>query len=136
MTLDADIDSFLSGAVFAVAGASSDRRKYGNKILRCYWQDDRVAYPVNPRGGIIEGQPSYPRLADVPASVHGVSLITQPAVSAQVVDEALSLGIRHLWFQPGSEDDAAIARARAAGATVIADGACLLVVLGYREGDR
>ena len=51
-----------------------------------------------------------------------------------MVDEAIEAGVEHLWFQPGAEDEQAIERAQEAGLSVIADGACLLVVLGYREG--
>jgi pheromone shutdown protein TraB len=36
-------------------------------------------------------------------------------------------------MQPGAESKAAVAAAQAAGLNVIADGSCLLVVLGYRE---
>jgi hypothetical protein len=36
-------------------------------------------------------------------------------------------------MQPGAESEDAIAACRAAGLDVIADGSCVLVVLGYRE---
>jgi hypothetical protein len=36
-------------------------------------------------------------------------------------------------MQPGAESQRAIATCEAAGINVIADGSCLLVVLGYRE---
>lgn len=131
--LDAQIDAFLAGSPFAVAGASAARHKYGNRVLRCYWQRQRVAYPINPHRSEVEGKPCYPTLAEVPAPIHGVSLITQPAVSIDIVDQALALGIQHFWFQPGAEHPTALERARAAGANVIAGGPCILVVLGYRE---
>jgi predicted CoA-binding protein len=133
MSIDDDIDSFLAGSTFAVAGASQSRRKYGNKVLRCYRQHGRRVFPVNPNRTTIEGEPCYARLRDLPEGVHGVSLITQPTVSATVVDEALELGVRHFWFQPGAEHAGAIERARAAGAVVIGNGPCLLVVLGYDD---
>ena len=47
--------------------------------------------------------------------------------------EAVALGIRHLWMQPGAESDAAVEAAREAGVNVIAGGPCILVTLGYRE---
>ena len=39
------IEAFLEGAAFAVVGASANRDKYGNKILRCYLQHGRQAIP-------------------------------------------------------------------------------------------
>jgi predicted CoA-binding protein len=50
-----------------------------------------------------------------------------------VVEQAIAKGIRHLWMQPGAQSASAIAAAEAAGLDVIADGSCILVVMGYRE---
>ncbi len=127
------IDAFLAGGPFAVAGASADRSKYGNKVLRCYLQNGRTVYPVNPRGGTVEGVACARSLDEISEPVHGLSIITPPFVTEQVVAEAVALGIRHLWMQPGAESDAAIALAESSGVSVIADGSCLLVVLGFRE---
>lgn len=130
-SLDSDISAFLAGSRFAVAGASASRQKFGNRVLRCYWQHGRIAYPVNPTAREIEGVVSHPTLAALPESVHGVSLITQPAISERVINEGLALGIRKFWFQPGSEHPGAIERAREADSIVIAGGPCILVVLGF-----
>jgi predicted CoA-binding protein len=127
------IESFLAGKRFAVVGASANREKYGNKVLRVYQQNKRDVVPVNPAGGEIEGLESYPDLAAVPGTIDGVSIITPPAVTEKVVDQALELGIRHIWMQPGAESAAAIQRAEAAGANIIAGGPCVLVALRYRE---
>ena len=134
MDESARIQAFLSDGPFAVAGASTARHKYGNKVLRCYQQHGLEVYALNPRESEVEGAPAAASLADLPAQVRSLSLVTPPAISAQVVDEAIEAGVEHLWFQPGAEDEQAIERAQEAGLSVIADGACLLVVLGYREG--
>ena len=128
-----DIDAFLDGTPFAVVGASTNRAKYGNKVLRCYLQNGREAHPINPHAKEIEGVACAASLSDLSERPHAVSIITPPEVTGAVVDEALELGIEHLWMQPGAENDEAIERARAAGVNVIAHGPCLLVVLGYRE---
>lgn len=127
------VQDFLAGSKFAVVGASKDRSKYGNKVLRCYMQHGRTVYPVHPAADVIEGLPVSANLSSLPEPVHGVSIITPPAVTEAVVDEAIQLGIKHLWMQPGAESPSAIARAEAAGIDVIANGPCLLVVLGYGE---
>ncbi len=128
-----NVDEFFEGRAFAVAGASNDRRKFGNKVLRCYWDNGRVAYPVNPNQTTIEGQPCYPDLGSLPGPVHGVSLITPPEVSEQIVDDAAAAGITRLWFQPGAESPRALAKARARGMQVIAGGPCVLVTLPGRS---
>lgn len=127
------IDTFLAGSAFAVVGASSNRDKYGNKILRCYLQHGRRAIPVNPGHSEIEGEPCFEMLSDLCTMVHGVSIITPPEVTDRVIEEIIELGIQNVWMQPGAETPWAIARAREAGINCIAGGACLLVVLGYND---
>ncbi len=77
--VDRDISGFLAGAPFAVAGASASREKYGNIVLRRYWQAGRIAYPVNPTATSIEGAPCFPNLSALPEPVHAVSIVTPPA---------------------------------------------------------
>jgi len=131
--MDDSIQEFLRGDVFAVVGASCDRSKYGNKVLRCYGQHGLRAIPVNPRESEVEGMECAADLSSVAESIHGVSIITPPAVTEQVVEDAAACGIRHVWMQPGAESARAVSRAEELGLNVIAGGPCLLVVLGYRE---
>ena len=63
----------------------------------------------------------------------GVSIITPPDITERIVDDAIRLGIGHLWIQPGAASDRAAARAADAGINVISGGPCILVVLGYHE---
>jgi len=135
MHLETQIADFLSCQNFAVVGASADRHKYGNKIFRCYLQNDRKAVPVNPNVDVVEGVPTVASLSRMNPPADAVSVITQPAVTEQVVEEAVRLGVQHVWMQPGAESAAAVAACKDAGINVIHGGPCLLVVLGYRESD-
>lgn len=127
------IEAFLKGSAFAVVGASANREKYGNKVLRCYMQHDLRAVPVHPVLAEVEGEPCFEQLSDLCTMVHGVSIITPPEVTNQIIEEIIELGIKHVWMQPGAESKQAIARAEEAGINCIAGGPCLLVVLGYRD---
>jgi len=129
------IESFLAQKRFAVVGASQDRSKYGNKVLRVYQQNDRDVVPINPNATEIEGVTAYADLASVPDTIDAVSIITPPAVTERVVEAAIARGIKHIWMQPGAESQKAIKAAEAAGANVIAGGPCILVALHYRESD-
>jgi predicted CoA-binding protein len=131
--LQAQIDAFLGSPAFGVAGASTAREKYGNKVLRCYLQHGRKAIPVHPREPAIEGVTCVASVAELPPEVKSLSVITPPAVTEQVVEQAIARGIQHVWMQPGAESPKAVARCREAGVNVIADGTCLLVVMGYHE---
>lgn len=134
MTSRHDIEQFLAVGSFAVVGASSDRGKYGNKVLRCYAQHGYPVVGVNPRAERIEGLPCYSSLVRVPGPPRAVSVVAPPGVARSIVADAASAGVRHLWFQPGAEDVEALAEARQQGLAVIADGPCLLVALGFRDG--
>ncbi len=133
MSQQQQIDAFLAGRPHAVVGASTNREKYGNKVLRAYLQNDRPVYPINPRADEIEGQKCYADLASLPEPVHGLSIITPSKITERVVEEAATAGIKHLWMQPGAESEAAIERAQQLGMNVIAGGPCILVTLRYRE---
>ena len=127
------ISRFLASPAFGVVGASPRRHKYGNKVLRCYQQNGRRAIPVNPREPVIEGAACVRSVADLPDDVKSISVITPPAITERVVEEAARKGIENVWMQPGAESEQAIATCETAGINVIADGSCVLVVLGYRE---
>jgi predicted CoA-binding protein len=133
MTINEQIDAFLEGKVFAVVGASKDRNKYGNKVLRCYLQHGLKVYAVNPKETEIEGQVCVPDLASLPEPVHGVSVITPPHITETIVAQAAEVGIQHVWMQPGAESERALDLGDELGLNVIGDGSCLLVVLGYKE---
>jgi predicted CoA-binding protein len=127
------IERFLESPAFGVVGASPRRHKYGNKVLRCYQQNGRRAIPINPREQQIEGAACVASVLDLPDDVKSISIITPPMVTERVVEQAIQKGIKHVWMQPGAESARAAAACRAAGINVIADGSCVLVVLGYRE---
>ncbi len=127
------IARFLESPAFGVVGASSRRHKYGNKVLRCYRQNGRRAIPVNPNEQVVEGLACVPSVLDLPDEVKSISVITPPAVTERIVADAIAKGIENVWMQPGAESSASIEACLAAGINVIADGSCVLVVLGYRE---
>lgn len=126
------IDVFFQSEAFGVVGASTDRHKYGNKVLRIYQQKGLRAIPVNPKEREIEGISCVSSVTELPDEVKSISVITPPQVTEQVVELAAGRGIRNIWMQPGAESDAAVEACRRHGINVIADGSCILVVLGSR----
>lgn len=135
-SLQKNIEQFLNGSPHAVVGASADRGKYGNKVLRAYMQHGRAVIAVNPHEAVIEGLAAVKTLEEVGKPVHGISIITPPAVTTEIVHSAIRLGIKNIWMQPGAESDEAVDEAMDAGLNVIAGGPCILVVMGYRESWR
>ncbi len=123
------IESFFEAKTFAVAGASIEPHKYGNQVFRTLLLAKRETYPLNPKRGFVEGHQAYAKLAELPVVPESLSIITPPEVTRQVVDDAISIGVKHIWMQPGAEDEDAAEAARKAGINVIDDGSCVLVLL-------
>ena len=129
------IEQFMLSPTFAVAGASTNRDKYGNKVLRCFKQNNYPVIAINPRAKEIEGLSCVNSVLDLPDNVDSLSIITPPKITEQVVQQAITKGIKNIWMQPGAESAAAIDQCKKNGINIIADGSCLLVVLHYHEHD-
>lgn len=110
----------------AVVGASNDPSKYGNVIVRDLAGKGYTVLPVNPREREIAGLPAYPNLAAVPGPVHIVNVVTPPAVTRRVLEEAATLGLPAVWLQDGSYDDAALEAAAQAPFRTVYE-ACIMV---------
>ena len=88
----------------AILGASADRAKFGNKSLRAHAQAGYDVYPVNPKGGVIEGRPVYRSLADIPlAHLDRVSIYLPPPVALAALEDIAAKGAGEVWFNPGSD---------------------------------
>lgn len=118
----------------AILGASADRSKYGNISVRAHLQQGFDVYPVNPKGGQIEGLPVYASLGDVPVErFDRVSVYLPPAVVLKLLPEIARKGCDQLWLNPGSESDEVVEAARQMGLEPII--ACSIVGVGLRPGD-
>lgn len=124
-----NIEEFLKASTFAVAGASKDQAKYGNKVFRALVVSRRQVYPLNPTTSEVEGHPAYASIADIPVVPESLSIVTPPHVTRQVIQQAIAAGVKNVWMRPGSEDNQASQVAREAGLNVIDDGSCILVLL-------
>jgi predicted CoA-binding protein len=120
---------FLAAKNFAVAGASRDRSKYGNKVFQALIASGRTVYPLNPSAPEVEGHPAYATIADLSEVPESLSVVTPPLVTRQVIQQAIAAGVKNIWMQSGAEDSQGSKLAREAGLNVIDDGSCVLVLL-------
>ncbi len=124
-----NIEEFLKASAFAVAGASRDRSKYGNRVLRALLASSRTVYPLNPTAPEVEGQTAYASLADLPVVPESLSIVTPPHITREIIQQAIAAGVKNIWMQPGEEDAEGSQAAREAELNVIDDGSCVLVLL-------
>jgi predicted CoA-binding protein len=112
----------------AIIGASSDRRKFGNRALRAFQRQGFTVIPINPNEPEVEGLKTYPSVLDVPGPIDMATFYVQPDVGEIVIEQVAAKGIQEVWLNPGSESDALIARARALRIKPIV--ACSIVGIG------
>jgi len=84
--------------------------------------------PINPGHEKVLGEQSYATLADAARehTIDVVDVFRRSEHAGAVVDEAIALHPRLIWLQQGVMDEAAAARAAAAGIPIVMD-ACLAV---------
>jgi len=110
----------------AVVGLSPKPHRDSHRIARYLLDRGYEVVPVYPREDEILGLRVYRRVEDIPGGVHIVDVFRRSEHLSQVVDDALAARAPALWFQLGCIDEAAAARATAAGATVVMD-RCIMV---------
>ena len=106
----------------AVVGASAKKGGVGNDVLVNLIKDFKGSiYPVNPKGGEIEGLTAYTSLAEIPGEVDLVVVLVNAKFVPGVVDEAIAkkakaMVIISAGFKETSHEGAEIEKAMAAKA--------------------
>jgi len=105
----------------AVVGASPRRERPSHRVMAYLQRRGYRTIPVNPNAadGAINGERCYASLAEVPEVIDMVDVFRRTEVAGGVVDEAIAKGAKVVWMQLGVRDDAAAARAKAAGLKVV-----------------
>ena len=115
-------DLLLRTRRIAVVGASDRTDRPSHGVFRFLLDRGYAAVPVNPAldGRPVHGIPALASLAEA-APLDMVDVFRRSAEAGAVVDEAIRLGAKSVWLQLGVVDEAAAARARAAGVAIVMD---------------
>jgi uncharacterized protein len=119
--------------VVAVIGASSDRRKFGNKAFRAFLRRGYTVVPVNPNEPEVEGTKTFAAVTDIPGHVHMATFYVPPEVGVRVLDDVAKKGVKEIWLNPGADAPEVIARARALGLQPTV--ACSIIGIGESPAD-
>lgn len=114
----------------AIIGASTDRKKYGNKAVRAFRDGGWTVYPVNAKADEVEGIKAYKSIKEVPVPLDRVSMYVPPAVGKTMLDDIQAMNPGELFFNPGSEDAEVLEEAKGRGLNAI--NACSIVNIGLR----
>lgn len=117
MTERETIDAVLGMPTWAVVGWSPDPRRDSHGVAAFLEVRGRRVLRVNPMAPEADA-PDLGSLGEVPDVVDVFRRADQAGAH---VDEAITIGARAVWMQLGVIDEAAAARARAAGLLVVMD---------------
>jgi predicted CoA-binding protein len=96
--LDTLVKDFLANERIAVVGVSDQRETGCNLAYRKFKENGYAVSAVNPRITSFEGDPVYPDLHSIPEKPEAVFILTKPAVTEQIVQQCVDLGIKHVWM--------------------------------------
>ena len=117
----------------AVVGASTDRRKFGNKGTRAFIEAGWRVFPVNPNDSEVETLPTFATVADIPGPLDVVSLYVPPAVGLKLLPGIATKAPAEIWLNPGAESRELLAAAADLGLRTVQT--CSIIAVGYRPAD-
>jgi predicted CoA-binding protein len=118
------------GKTIAIVGASTDRKKYGNKAVRAFRDGGWTVYPVNPKADEVEGLRCYRSLGEVPEAIDRVSMYVPASAGLSMLDDIAAKRPAEFFLNPGSESPELVQAAQAKGLNPIL--ACSIVNIGLR----
>ena len=92
-------------ATIALIGASNDKEKYGNKIYRDLRSKGYNVTPINPKEEKIEGDKAYVSIEQMEKLPDIANFVVPPSIAIKIAQNIVDLGVKYLWFQPGSESN-------------------------------
>jgi hypothetical protein len=107
--------------VIAVVGLSADWYRPSYFAAKYMQEHGYRVIPVNPKYAEILGEKCYPSLRAIPEKVAIVDVFRKTRDVPPVAEEAIAIGAKVLWQQLGVKNEAAAARARAAGLETVMD---------------
>src|SRR5712692_2930856 len=107
--------------VIAVVGLSADWYRPSYFAAKYMQEHGYRVIPVNPKYGEILGQKCYKSLREVPEKIDIVDVLRKTQDVMPIAEEAIGIGAKVLWQQLGVKNEAAAAKARAAGLDAVVD---------------
>lgn len=99
MSKKESIEKFLAPKKIAMAGVSSNQKKFGYIIFKELREKGFDICPVNPKVEEIDGVKCYKSVSDIPDAYEKLFLATPKDVTDSIIKDAAKKGIKHIWIQ-------------------------------------
>jgi predicted CoA-binding protein len=107
--------------LIAVVGLVDDPSKPSYAIAAYQQSQGYKVIPVNPNTDAVLGHKAVDRLDEIQEPIDIVNVFTHGAEAPGIVDDAIRVGAKAVWLQPGVNSHEAVAKAQSAGMTVVSD---------------
>lgn len=124
LTSDSEIAALLAETrTIAMIGASDRPNRPSSGVMKFLVDHGYRVLPVNPQitGEHIHGEYVWRELSQIGEAIDMVDIFRRPDVAGDAVDQAIAAGAKSVWMQIGVINEAAAARAEAAGLKVVMD---------------
>ena len=100
---------FISSRVIALVGASNDKEKDSNKVMRFLQRAGYKVIPVNPTciNNFIHGEKVYGSLTDIEQKVDIVDVFRPSEEAEEIANQTIKIGANALWLQLNIKSDKA-----------------------------
>jgi hypothetical protein len=117
----------------AIIGASSDRRKFGNKAVRAYAAAGWTVYPIHPKETAVEGITAFPSIEAAPDPIDTVTVYVSPSIGLGLLPAIAARHPRQLLINPGADSPELMAGAERLGLPLVLG--CAIIAAGKNPHD-
>ena len=119
--IESKIDQVLAMKTWAIVGLGNNPERAAFGVAKLLQDKGHRIVPVYPRAEVVHGETGYKALSEIPFPIDVVDCFVNSKLVGAVVDEAIAIGAKAVWLQLDVIDEAAVARAEAAGLIAIMD---------------
>lgn len=128
------IELLQSVRTIALVGASDRPDRPSHGVMKFLQDHGYRVIPVNPTitGEHIHGEYVWRELGQIGEPIDMVDIFRRPIAAGEAVDDAIAVGAKAVWLQLGVINEAAAARAEAAGLKVVMDRCPKIEIMRHR----
>ena len=99
------IENFFEPRKMAIAGVSRNPKKFGHVLFKELSEKGIEILPINPKTEEINGVKCYKSVAELPADIKSILIVTPKEETDAILREAINKGIPNIWVQQMSETE-------------------------------